>query len=178
MTLLFAVSGGLSANLLLRRDATQLCIFQCPFLLLCLFVFGPQSKRGLVWVAAWILWPTVALVTFITGGFAPPPLGDYISSILAGQFGGFGLSVCNSFAHRHWRGIAGGVLVGGLAAFPVGLWLGPVLGSISPEFTSSQVVHLRYALAIWQGAMGAYLCAISRSDVSQARKKNAPDRLS
>jgi len=80
---------------------------------------------------------------------------------VAGLVGGLGVAASIGIAHRRLLTpflLAGIAVVGFLAALPFEPWLANHDSHLNTWPDPSQPSRLRYAFAIWQAAIGAYVC--------------------
>jgi hypothetical protein len=159
---LFAICGALSAAYLLPSRSLggqPPMMLPIPFTFLCTLLFL-HTRRAIYAVALIIaVWPIaywVALSVAAVIGFLFP-----VPACLGGLIGGLGVVLSVSTCYRRLQSreyLLRGAKVGGVSALAFAPWMGWfVLSMNGPDPPQWLLIC---AFAIWQGAVGKYLCEI------------------
>ena len=163
VAVLFALCGGWSAQFPMPEHFGWMnCVLPLPFAVLCAMLFMRTSKAALavtfmvaVWLAAYLTAMAVGMLAGHQEHLIPVGMGGFI--------GGLGVALSASVCHRRllsptW--LLAAALTGCAAALPFGFWLRSYYLTLNSPDDPLQPLRLRYAFAIWQGAVGTYLYAV------------------
>jgi hypothetical protein len=170
VAILFAISGALSSLVFNFGDSLwpplALPLVALPFGVMSVLIVVRSSEAFLILpliVAVWI----AAFYSILAMYGRPliyvlPVMDGYFRMCAVGLIGGLGLAL--SFAiHRRGllagRYLIGAAIAGAVSALPFGFWL--ATGNAG-EKSSSSVIGLACAFAVWQATMGTYLYSACR----------------
>lgn len=161
---LFAACGAWSSRFYAIEGARTQFV-GVPFALVCAALCVRIRRAALIVLAVGFIWP----FAHIAAWFGRAASGsNSVGMAVGGLLGGLGITLVVAIVDRphllslFW--LAGGGLIGAVAALPFKPWLAHVDFRLNPNPNPDpmQPIRLEHAFAIWQACVGAYIYLASR----------------